>query len=113
MLKYLYQACDIFCLPSRTYVVKEGLPVSLMEAMASERPLISTRHAGIPELVPDILIEENDSEGLANAIARLADNPEMRKSMGKRNRSIVEDRYSKRNVQQLRELFEEVGTKCV
>jgi glycosyltransferase involved in cell wall biosynthesis len=104
-LRTLYRNCDIFCLPSRKFVVNEGLPVSLMEAMASEKPVISTRHAGIPELVPDLLVDEEDVEGLARAIAHLADHPEERLQTGKRNRAVVKERYSRENVKQLRDVF--------
>jgi glycosyltransferase involved in cell wall biosynthesis len=81
--------------------VGEGLPVALMEAMAYRKPIVATRHTGIPELVPDILVDENDVTGLAAAIARLADDPALRESMGKRNRMIVENDYSNANVLQL------------
>jgi glycosyltransferase involved in cell wall biosynthesis len=104
-LRTLYRACDIFCLPSRTFIVKEGLPVSLIEAMASARPVISTRHAGIPELVPDILVEEEDVEGVAQAIAYLADHPDVRRRMGERNRNIIIESYSRDNVKRLRDAF--------
>ena len=54
---------------------QEGIPVSLMEAMASGIPVVSTRHSGIPELVIDgqtgHLTAERDAEGLAVAIERL------------------------------------------
>jgi glycosyltransferase involved in cell wall biosynthesis len=54
---------------------QEGIPVSLMEAMAGGIPVISTRHSGIPELVIDgqtgHLTEEGDADGLAMAIERL------------------------------------------
>lgn len=105
-LRALYQACDIFCLPSRKYVVNEGLPVSLMEAMACGKPVISTRHAGIPELVPDILIDENDATALAEALIYLTDHPEARQSMGERNRGIVRQHYSPANVRQLHSLYQ-------
>jgi glycosyltransferase involved in cell wall biosynthesis len=104
-LRALYQACDIFCLPSRKYVVNEGLPVSLMEAMACAKPVISTRHAGIPELVPEILVEEEDVAGLAEALAYLADHPELRREMGHRNRQIVEQGYTAANAVQMQELL--------
>lgn len=105
VLRTLYQTCDIFCLPSRKYVVNEGLPVSLMEAMASAKPVISTRHAGIPELVPDVLVEENDVAGLAEALAYLADHPEIRLEMGLRNRQIVMQDYSIANAAYMGKLF--------
>jgi colanic acid/amylovoran biosynthesis glycosyltransferase len=54
---------------------QEGIPVSLMEAMASGIPVVAARHSGIPELVIDgqtgHLIREGDAEGLAGAIERL------------------------------------------
>lgn len=107
VLKELYECCDIFCLPSRTARSgdKEGIPVALMEAMSNGKPVISTRHAGIPELVEDILVEENNVEELAKAIELLADNPELRRKLGERNKKIIEERYSKKNVQKLKEVF--------
>ena len=106
-LKILYKSCDIFCLPSRTPKSgqKEGIPVSLMEAMSYGKPVISTRHSGIPELVEEILVEENNVDELAKAIELLAYNPELRKRHGERNRKIIEERYSKKNVQKLKEVF--------
>jgi colanic acid/amylovoran biosynthesis glycosyltransferase len=104
----VYQACDIFCLPSRFRFVREGTPVSLMEAMASGLPVISTRHAGIPEYVEQVLVEEDDVEGLARAIAFLADHPEIREAQGKRNREIVKARFSTRNIDDLIAVFQEV-----
>lgn len=108
VLRVLYQTCDVFCLPSRKYVVNEGLPVSLMEAMACAKPVISTRHAGIPELVPEILVEENDVAGIARALTYLADHPQARQEMGLRNRQIVEREYSVANVTEMRDLFASV-----
>lgn len=110
-LKLLYESCDIFCLPSKTSTsgVKEGLPVSLMEGMFFGKPVISTYHTGIPELVPEILIEENDHQALAEGLRRLG-SAELRRSMGERNREIVMEQYSKANVRQIAEiLFEGKG----
>lgn len=103
VLKLLYTYCDIFCMPSRIDKdgVGEGLPVSLMEAMSYQKPIVSTYHTGIPELVPDILVAENDVDGLAKGLAHLADNPELRRKMGLRNRQIVLSRYNKDNVRSL------------
>lgn len=107
VLKTLYNLCDIFVLPSKTSDrgQKEGIPVSLMEAMAFGKPVISTRHAGIPELVEEILVEENNVGELAKAIEALADNPKLREKLGKRNREIIEKKYSKKNVDKLKKVL--------
>lgn len=107
VLKLLYNSCDIFCLPSKTTKKgeKEGIPVALMEAMSYGKPVIATRHAGIPELVEEILVEENNVDELANALKLLADDPELRRRLGERNRKIIEERYSKGNVMKLRDIF--------
>jgi colanic acid/amylovoran biosynthesis glycosyltransferase len=55
----------------------EGIPNALMEAMAMEVPVVSTRHAGIPELVEDghhgRLVKEGDVEAFADAMIAVAD----------------------------------------
>ena len=103
ILKILYCNCDIFCMPSRMdhTGIGEGLPVSLMEAMSYEKSIVSTYHTGIPELVPDILVEENDIDGLAKGIAKLADDKDLRIKTGQRNRKIIEKDYSNNNIRQL------------
>jgi glycosyltransferase involved in cell wall biosynthesis len=107
VLKELYELCDIFCLPSITSSDgnKEGIPVTLMEAMSYGKLVISTRHAGIPELVEEILVEENNVGELADAIEKLLDNPHLCKKQGGRNRKIIEEKHSKENVAKLRDVF--------
>ena len=60
---------------------QEGVPVSLMEAMATGLPVVTTRHSGIPELIEDgvtgLLAGERDSHGLADALERLLNEPEL------------------------------------
>ncbi len=55
---------------------QEGIPVVIMEAMASGLPVIASRHSGIPELVVDgetgLLVPEGDAASIAGAIARLS-----------------------------------------
>ena len=108
MMNVLFDACDIFVLPSRTASNgdREGVPVAIMEAMSHKKPVISTKHAGIPELVAEILVDENDVDGLANAISYLADNPEKRAVMGQRNYEIIKRDYSDDAVMRLKELFQ-------
>lgn len=108
VLDVLYTQCDIFCLPSREDQDgdKEGIPVALMEAMSYGKPVISTRHAGIPELVKNILVEENNIEELAHAISDLADKPDLRTAQGKENREIIRT-FSEDNLIKIKEIMRE------
>jgi len=76
------QETDILILPS----FAEGLPVVLMEAMASRVPVITTRIAGVPELVEDgvhgFLIPPGDVDAIEHAIRELMGDPAQRASMG-------------------------------
>lgn len=107
VLNILYDACDFFVLPSRTASNgdREGVPVVIMEAMSHRKAVISTNHVGIPELVPQIIVEENDVDGLAEAIAYLANNPQVRTDMGERNYGIVKKDYSDDEVLRLKAIF--------
>jgi glycosyltransferase involved in cell wall biosynthesis len=71
----LYTDASIFCLPS----FAEGVPVVLMEAMAMRLPVVSTRIAGIPELIEDgrsgLLVAPGRADQLADAFARLLTDP--------------------------------------
>ena len=59
----------------------EGIPVTLMEAMAVGAPVVATRTAGVPELVTDgesgLLVPQHDAGALADAVGRLLDDPEL------------------------------------
>lgn len=65
---------------------EEGLPVAILEAMAHALPLVSTRHAGIPEAVLDqetgFLVDEGDSFNMAQKILLLATDPGTRSKIG-------------------------------
>jgi len=112
ILDIIFSACDIFCLPSYTEFFadgnpseREGIPVALMEAMAWGKPVISTKHAGIPELIDEILVEEKDISGLKDAIEFLLDNPNKWAKMGLRNQEIIAEKYNKQNVNMLVNIF--------
>jgi colanic acid/amylovoran biosynthesis glycosyltransferase len=113
LMSIVYEACDVFVHPSRTTVDgdREGIPAAIMEAMAHHKPVISTRHTGIPELLPEILVDENDVDGLADAIAYLADNPRVRAEMGERNYQIIKRDYSEAAVLQLKDVFHGSGSR--
>jgi len=74
-------ASDAFILCSKTGVDgdKEGIPVVLMEAMAMGLPCVSTRHSGIPEVIPEeshwLLAEEGNAADIAVKIEQLINSP--------------------------------------
>lgn len=83
------QSADILVLPSR----QESLPNVLLEAFAASLPVVCTAVGGMPELVHDgvngFLRPTGDATGLADAVARLAEDPALRRRMGRINRRLV------------------------
>ena len=71
----------------------EGLPVAILEAMASELPIVSTCHSGIPEAVEHgvtgYLVPEGDVNGMAEAMATLLTDPARAAAMGAAGRARV------------------------
>ena len=76
----------------------DGIPRSLMEAMAVGLPSISTSVAGIPDLIEHmktgLLIAEQDADALAKAIKLLIDDASLRKDLSKSGRQIVEQKFN-------------------
>jgi glycosyltransferase involved in cell wall biosynthesis len=64
----------------------DGLPSTVLEALASGRPIVATRIGGIPEVIADgkngLLVEERDTVALAAALERLRDDPGERRRLG-------------------------------
>lgn len=85
---------DVFVLPSYA----EGLPMSLLEAMANGLPVIASRVGGIPSLVQHgvngLLIDAGDSEALACAIESVLADPTLRARLGAGARQTIVERYS-------------------
>jgi colanic acid/amylovoran biosynthesis glycosyltransferase len=77
---------------------EEGLPVAILEAMASALPVVATKHAGIPEAVVDgstgFLVDEGDTEAMADRIELLARSPNVRQQMGISGWTRARDRFS-------------------
>ena len=90
----LLAASHIACLPS----YREGLPKSLIEAAAAGRPIVTTDVTGCREVVTDqvngLLVPPRDSAALAEALLILINDPEMRKTMGARNRQKAEQEFA-------------------
>lgn len=86
---------DVVVLPSiiTSSGNKEGIPVALVEALATEVPVVASNISGIPELVIDgqtgLLVPERDSYALAEALLRLYHDPAFGKRLGKAGREKV------------------------
>jgi glycosyltransferase involved in cell wall biosynthesis len=104
-----YQAFDAMILPS----VNEGTPVSAIESLAAGRPVVATRVGGVPDVVEDgedgFLVEPGDPSALAERLARLAAEPQLRERMGEHGRSRVPQRYAvERLVDDIDRLYREL-----
>jgi glycosyltransferase involved in cell wall biosynthesis len=102
------QEADLFVLPSWA----EGMPISVLEAMAYGLPVIATRVGALPELVDTeggILIESKNSQQLVQAISTLYNRRDLARKMGRVNQAKVKDRYSAENyVQGLCSIYHDV-----
>lgn len=119
-IKRLLDEAHIFVLPSVTAADgdMEGIPVSIMEAMAMGLPVISTRHSGIPELVVDgssgRLVDEKDVPALSSAMEELASSPDLVGTMGSKGRMIIEQGYNERSqARSLKQSLQQLQTKGI
>jgi colanic acid/amylovoran biosynthesis glycosyltransferase len=84
----LYHSCHIFLHPSEMPADEnqEGIPNSILEAMATGMPVLATKHGGIPEAVESgrcgALVEERDHEALAAEMAKVTRSPNFFSEMG-------------------------------
>jgi glycosyltransferase involved in cell wall biosynthesis len=93
------QAADLFALASTTDAqgATDVFPTVILEAMASARPVVSTRLAGIPELVvpreTGTLVSPSDTTALAQALEQLLREPERRSRYGRAGRARIEQHF--------------------
>jgi glycosyltransferase involved in cell wall biosynthesis len=119
-----YPALDVVALTSRN----EGTPLTIIEAMANERPTIATAVGGVVDLLGGVAewelrrahawqvcergvqVRPGDPEAFADALAHLVADPALRKSLGGRGREYVERHYSvERLVSDVLGLYEELA----
>ena len=90
-----YRKADIFVYPSEAL---EGLPMTIIEAMAAGLPVVASKIGGIPEVVSDgetgILVEPGNAADLSRALKRLLIDEELRRRMGQRAHRVVKEKFS-------------------
>ena len=102
----------IFVLPSHA----EGLPMSVLEAMAAGCPVIAASVGGLPDVIRDgvngLLIPAGDTQALAAAIRRLVDDPSFARKLGAAARATIAARFTTETMlERLGEVYEALGVK--
>ena len=107
-----YRSADLFALTCAVAADgdRDGIPVALMEAMAMEVPVVSTRVSGIPELIRSmqegVLVEAGDAAAVADSIVFLAGHPAEARQMALRGRQKVREQFDiETTVEQLERLL--------
>jgi glycosyltransferase involved in cell wall biosynthesis len=90
----IYAAMDIFVLPS----LNEGLPMTILEAMAASKPVIASRVGAIPSVIKDgetgLLVDPGDVNGLQDALARLLTDSDLCRHIGVAGQDWVSRNYT-------------------
>jgi glycosyltransferase involved in cell wall biosynthesis len=114
-LNALYQKAHVFLHPSVTTPAgdQEGVPNSLLEAMASGLPVVATHHGGIPEAVEEgeegFLVPENRSDLLAERLESLAAQPDLLARMSANAASHVRLKFEQaRSIAALESFYQEL-----
>lgn len=106
----VYQALDIFVLPSLT----EGVPMTILEAMASKVPVIATNVGGVPDIIKSeeigVLCDVNHIEQLSDAIAVLINDNAKREFLKNYAWNYVNDHYS---LEKMYEAYDELYKKAM
>jgi glycosyltransferase involved in cell wall biosynthesis len=93
-IREILSITDVYVLPS----LMEGLPIALLEAMATGRACVATRVGDVGRAVPDgdagLLVPPGDAAALAAALERLVMDPDARAALGANARSVVASRFS-------------------
>ena len=93
---YIFERIDILVLSS---LYKEGLPNVILEAMSMAVPVVSSRMAGVPEVVKNgetgFMVEPGNKDELTTAIVNLCSDLAVLKQMGKNGRRMMEEKFDK------------------
>lgn len=111
----IYAAMDVFVLPS----LNEGLPMTILEAMAASKPVIATRVGAIPKVIQDgetgLLVDPADSDGLRDALVRLLTDSDLCSRLGAAGHDWVSHNYtSEAMALKYRQMYDDVlGTSAI
>ena len=105
----LLACCDVFVLPS----LYEGLPLSVLEAMAAGRPVVATSISGTDEAVVDgvtgLLVPPSDAGALAAALNRVLSDRDLAARLANAGRTAVNEKFSSEiMVRNTAQLYEEL-----
>jgi glycosyltransferase involved in cell wall biosynthesis len=108
-MEKIYSGMDLLALSS----LNEGTPVAIIEAMASQVPVVATAVGGVPDLISDgetgLLSAPNDANDLAEKIRQILVNPEMTTKIIKKARESVEKNYHyRRLINDIQNIYEKL-----
>ena len=113
-LRQTYRESHIFIHPSELAADanQEGIPNSMLEAMASGLPVVATRHGGIPEAVEEgvdgFLVPERDEPALYEALLKLVNQPDLWRQLGKQaSRSVAQNFELSQQIKKLEAVYAE------
>ena len=111
-LRDLYYGSHIFLHPSETGSDgnQEGIPNSMLEAMATGLPVFATNHGGIPEAIENgvsgVLVPERDYEELSRALLNAAKKPELLAGLARNGAKAVAEKFDQQNqIRRLEEIY--------
>lgn len=89
----------------------EGTPVAILEAQLAGLPVLSTQHAGIPDIVIEgqtgFLVLENDVNGMAASMEKILQNPNLAQNLGSKGKTRISENYTMdKYIQQLQKIIE-------
>jgi colanic acid/amylovoran biosynthesis glycosyltransferase len=111
-LREVYYASHIFLHPSETGSDgnQEGIPNSMLEAMATGLPVFATNHGGIPEAIENgvsgILVPERDHEALSSALLEAAQNGNELRRLARNGATVVAEKFDQqKQIRRLEEIY--------
>ena len=111
-LRETYYRSHIFLHPSQTGHDgnQEGIPNSMLEAMASGLPVFATQHGGIPEAIENgvsgVLVPERDHEALARELLNAAEDPALLSQIARTGAEVVRKNFDlQTQAQRLEEIY--------